>query len=156
MSCHSLTPPGIDSSIWLTRTQDIWCALGRKDREFVYRAFDRILAFAEKIEFIMRDGSSARGGELPGSDIDLCIYYDGENSKAARFRLRACAEPDDSRIDLQFFRLLPLYVRLEVFRGNIVYAKDLAFVYDVATETIRDCESFKHRLYGYTGRRAIQ
>lgn len=122
MSCHSPTPPGIDSSIWLTRTQDLWCALDRKDREFVYRALDRILAFEEKekIEFIMRDGSSARGGELPGRDIDLCISYDGENSKAARFRLRACAEPDDSRIDLQIFRLLPLYARLENFRGNIV------------------------------------
>ena len=109
----------------------------------------------EKVAFIILYGSAAEGRMVEGSDIDLCIYYDGAPDEASRFRFRVLSELFDDRYDVQIFQQLPLYVRMEVLRGKVVYCKDKMFLYDVALETIKDFEMFKHRFYDYIGVRAI-
>jgi len=92
---------------------------------------------------------------MKGTDIDLCCYYNGDTKDASRFRYAALTELGDDRYDIQIFTQLPLYVRVEVLRGAVIYTDDIRFIYDTALETIRDYEAFKHRLYDYTGQEAL-
>lgn len=89
------------------------------------------------------------------SDIDLCIYYDGNRDEAAQFRYAVLCRLPGFRYDIQIFQMLPLYVRVEVLKGTLLYAPDLVFVYDTATWTLREFDDFKHRLYDYTGQETI-
>lgn len=109
----------------------------------------------ERVRFIFLYGSVAEGRETQDSDIDLCIYYEGNDREAGEFRFAALKSLFDDRFDIQLFLDLPLYVRMEVIRGRLIYAPDQRFVYDVAYATIREFEAFKHRLYDYIGKKAI-
>ena len=106
----------------------------------------------EKVRFIILYGSVAEGRSRESSDIDLCIYYDGDREEAARFRFAALSKLADDRYDIQIFSHLPLYLRTEVLRGKVVYCPDERFLYDVAYRTIREFDDFKHRLYDYIGK----
>ncbi|KUK04258.1 MAG: uncharacterized protein PWP01_644 [Methanosarcinales archaeon] len=110
----------------------------------------------EKVAFIILYGSAAEGRMTEGSDIDLCIYYDGAPEEASRFRFKVLSELFDDRYDVHIFQQLPIYVRVEVLRGKVIYCKNKRFLYDVAIETIKDFERFKHRFYDYIGVRAIR
>jgi predicted nucleotidyltransferase len=118
---------------------------------------DRIknIAGFEKVKFIFLFGSAAAERLRTDSDIDLCIFYDGELEEAARFRFKVLSELVEDRYDVHIYQQLPLYVRVEVLKGELIYCVDTAFVYDVAVETIKDFESFKHRFYDYIGEQAI-
>jgi predicted nucleotidyltransferase len=118
---------------------------------------DRIknIAGFEKVKFIFLFGSAAAERLRTDSDIDLCIFYDGELEEAARFRFKVLSELVEDRYDVHIYQQLPLYVRVEVLKGELIYCVDTAFVYDVAVETIKDFESFKHRYYDYIGEQAI-
>jgi predicted nucleotidyltransferase len=118
---------------------------------------DRIknIAGFEKVKFIFLFGSAAAERLRTDSDIDLCIFYDGEHEEAARFRFKVLSELVEDRYDVHIYQQLPLYVRVEVLKGELIYCVDTAFVYDVAVETIKDFESFKHRFYDYIGEQAI-
>nr|WP_321352437.1 nucleotidyltransferase domain-containing protein [uncultured Methanoregula sp.] len=107
----------------------------------------------ERVRFIMLYGSSLTG--RTGSDIDLCIYYDGTPEESSRFRMQALSLPGADLFDIQIFSLLPLYVRMEVLKGEVVFYRDLRFVYETAVLTCRDFEMFRHRLDDYTGEKAI-
>jgi len=109
----------------------------------------------EKVQFIILYGSAAEGGMREGSDIDLCIYYDGTPEEASEFRLSVLSTLFEDTYDVQIFQQLPLYVRKEVLKGKVVYCKDTRFLYAVARETIRDFEEFKDRFYDYIGEKAI-
>ena len=124
---------------------------------FVRHALERLKTVEgfEKVRFIILYGSVAEGRAREGSDIDLCVYYDGDREEAARFRFAALSELADDRYDIQIFSHLPLYVRMEVLRGRVLYSTDERFVYDVAYRTIRDFDDFKHRLYDYIGKEAM-
>lgn len=125
--------------------------------KFVRHALKRLKAIEgfTKVRFIILYGSVAAGRARDDSDIDLCIYYDGDREEVARFRLAALSELADDRYDIQIFSHLPLYVRMEVLRGRVLYSTDERFVYDVAYRTIRDFDDFKHRLYDYIGKEAM-
>ena len=120
----------------------------------VRHALDRMrtLEGFEKVRFVILYGSAAEGRARAGSDIDLCIYYDGDREEAARFRFAALSLLCDDRYDIQIFSHLPLYVRTEVLRGKVLYCPDERFLYDVAYQTIREFDDFKHRLYDYIGK----
>jgi len=109
----------------------------------------------EKVKFIILYGSAAKGQMTEGSDIDLCIYYDGSPDESSRFRFKVLSELFDDIFDVQIFQQLPLYVRVEVLKGKIIYCKDKRFLYEAAIETIKDFEAFKHRFYDYIGEREI-
>ena len=124
---------------------------------FVRRALERMRTIEgfEKVRFIILYGSVAEGRARIGSDLDLAVYYDGDHEEAARFRFSALSELCDDRYDIQIFSHLPLYVRTEVLRGKVIYCPDERFLYDLAYQTIREFDDFKHRLYDYIGKEAM-
>jgi predicted nucleotidyltransferase len=109
----------------------------------------------EKVKFIILFGSAAEGRMMKGSDVDLCMYYDGSSEEASRFRFKVLSELFNERYDVHIFQQLPVYVQIEALKGRVMYCRDTTFLYEVATETINDFESFKHRLDDYIGERAI-
>lgn len=109
----------------------------------------------KKVKFIILYGSAAEDRMKEGSDVDLCIYYDGTSEEASRFRFNVLSELFDDRYDVHIFQQLPLYMRVEILKGKILYEEDTRFIYEVARETIKDFEAFKHRFYDYIGERAI-
>jgi len=109
----------------------------------------------EKVKFIIFYGSAAEGQMTVGSDIDLCIYHDGSPDESSKFRFKVLSELFDETFDVQIFQQLPIYVRVEVLKGKIIYCKDKQFLYETAIETIKDFEAFKHRFYDYIGEREI-
>lgn len=109
----------------------------------------------EKVRFVILYGSVSRGDAREGSDIDLCVFFDGDREEASLFRFRALSELFSDKYDLQIFQQLPLYVRVECLRGRILYCPDERILYDVAVETIREFDAFKHRFYDYIGERAM-
>ncbi len=125
--------------------------------DLAHEAVERIQAIDgfDRVRFIFLYGSVAAGQARNDSDIDLCLWYDGDTTEAERFSFACIKELSDSRFDIQIFSHLPLYIRIEVIRGRLLYAKDMRFVYDVAYRTIRDFDDFKHRFYDYIGKEAI-
>ncbi|CAD7775911.1 Nucleotidyltransferase domain protein [Candidatus Methanoperedenaceae archaeon GB37] len=109
----------------------------------------------EKVKFIILYGSAAEGQMTGGSDIDLCIYHDGSPDESSKFRFKVLSELFDDTFDVQIFQQLPIYVRVEVLKGKIIYCKDKQFLYEAAIETIKDFEAFKHKFYDYIGEREI-
>jgi len=118
------------------------------------RLLSRLPGFG-KVRFIMLHGSSLSAGMRIGSDIDLCVYYDGTPHESSLFRLAALSLPEPDDFDIQIFSDLPLYVRREVLKGEVVFTRDIRFVYDTAVATYREFEMFRHRLDDYTGEMAI-
>lgn len=110
----------------------------------------------ERVQFIILYGSAAEKRMTANSDIDLCMYYDGDREEAGRFRHKILSLLSGTLFDIQIFQQLPLYVRVEALKGIPVYTRDTRFLYDKATETIRDFDDFKHRLYDYTGQVPMQ
>jgi len=109
----------------------------------------------ENVRFIILYGSAAAGQMRKDSDIDLCIYYEGSAEECSRFRFKALSELFDKAYDIQIYQQLPLYVRREVLKGDVVYCRDMRFLYERAIDTIKNFEAFKHRFYDYIGERAI-
>lgn len=126
----------------------------KKAVETALRQMRQVAGF-EKIRFIILYGSAAEGRITPDSDIDLCMYYDGDREEAGRFRHTLLSRLPSLRYDVQVFQLLPLYVRIEILRGIPVFVRDERFLYETATRTIREFEDFKHRLHDYTGQAAL-
>jgi len=115
----------------------------------------KIMEGFEKVKFIILYGSAAEGRMIEGSDIDISIYYDGDPEEESRFRFEVLSELFDDAYDVQMFQQLPLYVRVEILKGKMIYCGDKKFLYEVAVETLKDFEAFKHRFYDYIGERAI-
>jgi len=109
----------------------------------------------EKVKFVVLYGSAAKERMTRDSDIDLCIHYDGDYDESSRFRFKVLSELFDDIFDVQIFQQLPIYVRVEVLKGKVIYCKDKRFLYEAARETIKDFEAFKHRFYDYIGEKAI-
>ena len=110
----------------------------------------------EKVDFIIQYGSSVDGRMRADSDIDLAIYYNSkDNDELSRYRFNVISTLFDDVYDIHIFQQLPLYVRVEVLKGNVVYCKNHDFLYDIARNTVKDFDSFKHRYYDYIGVKAI-
>ncbi len=103
-----------------------------------------------KVEFIILYGSASQGKKIESSDIDICIYYRAKKAEEmSKFRLKLLSKLYSDVYDVQIFQLLPLYVRKEVLKGKLLYARDKKFLNAVALNTVRDFESFKPRFYDY-------
>lgn len=115
----------------------------------------RTLSGFEHVRFIILYGSVAEGRATETSDIDLCIDYDGTREEGGQFRFLVLSELCENLYDIQIFGNLPLYVQKEVLRGRVLYCPDERFLYDIALQTIRNYDDFKHRLDDYLGIRMI-
>lgn len=107
-----------------------------------------------KIKFIVNYGSYANGTFHNGSDIDLCIYYDGNQDEGNKFRLNVLSEINDI-FDVHIFQDLPLYIRFSVLKGKILYYKDKD-IYDIFRKTIGEFEDYKRGYYDYINLEKIQ
>ncbi len=109
----------------------------------------------EKVKFIILFGSRSRGEARKDSDFDLCVYYEGNQREAFKFRALVLGHlPED--YDVQVFQLLPIYVIRECLRGKVIFCRDETFLYDLAYRTIEEWEDFKRYYYDYLGLEAIE
>lgn len=103
-----------------------------------------------KVEFIIFYGSLAKGGGIKNSDMDICVYYRAKRKEdASRLRLKLLTKLCSDLYDIQIFQLLPLYVRVEVLKGKVLYVRNKRFLNEKALETIRDFELFKPYYHDY-------
>lgn len=116
---------------------------------------EKIKSFPDfnKVKFIILYGSQANGMAAKTSDYDFAVYYEGD--KKERFNLRIKLSSNEL-FDVHIFQDLPLYIKKEVLKGKVVYAKNLGFVYDVAYETIKSFEDFKKYYYDYLEMRGVK
>lgn len=103
----------------------------------------------KRIKFIILFGSVAEGRETPLSDIDIAVYYEGNEDERFRFRITASGNLPD-KVDLQIFQDLPLTVQKEVIAGKILFYQDYQFLFDQALKIVREYEFFeRHRKQYY-------
>ncbi|MBS3075250.1 nucleotidyltransferase domain-containing protein [Candidatus Pacearchaeota archaeon] len=101
-----------------------------------------------RVKFVILFGSYSQGKENKLSDIDFAVYYEGNKKERYEFRKKILIKLPDI-FDVQIFQDLPLYVRISVLKGKLIYMKDTKFVYDIAYKTIKDFEMFKKYYYDY-------
>ena len=53
------------------------------------------------------------------------------------------------KFDVQIFQDLPLYIRKEVLKGEVLYQKDVDFLYETAIDTVKEYGLFKRYLDAY-------
>lgn len=115
---------------------------------------DKIKDFDE-VQFIILYGSVSEERDADNSDVDLCIGYDGNEEEAARFRYDILSELFADHYDVQIFQLLPIYVKKEVLKGEVLYCKDKRELYDIAYQSVSEFDDFKRRYYDYIGKEAL-
>lgn len=123
-------------------------------RELILERLEVLDGFSH-VRFILLFGSVAEGRAGEGSDIDICISYDGPRDDASRFRIAALTALSDANADIRIFEQMPLIMRIQALKGEALYAPDPDLLYAVAYTTIRDYEAFRHRLQDYIGEKAI-
>ena len=79
----------------------------------ITRKFEEI----KRVKFMILFGSAAEGKLAEESDIDICIYFDGNKKEGEKFRLKLISELPDY-FDVKIFNSLALYVRKEVLRES--------------------------------------
>lgn len=107
-------------------------------KQKIFEAVESAGIDREKVVFIYLFGSYVEDPETAG-DIDVAVSLDVENTEKAEYRLKGRVS---NEIDLSVFENLPLQVKKEVFKGELLYARDKS-VYDTAYQTLKDYEQFK-------------
>ncbi len=96
----------------------------------------------ESLIFAYVFGSRAEGNPGKGSDLDLCCHYElGQRKLRDQDIALASATPDI--VDTSVFSLLPMQIRVEVFKGRLIYVSDKAKAYDMAERTLREYRFFR-------------
>lgn len=108
----------------------------------------------KKVEFIFLFGSVSEKKDNKLSDIDFAVFHSGTKKERFKFRIKLLAKLSD-KYDVQIFQDLPLYVRINVLKGKLIYSKDEQFAYDKIYETIKLFEDYKKYYYDYLERRPI-
>ena len=78
------------------------------------------------------------------SDIDVCIVlYPGKykNLYLSEKRLELMVALED--FDIQIFQQLPMYIRIRVLKGKVIFCRDEKVLYEVAIQTIREFEDYE-------------
>lgn len=73
------------------------------------------------------------------SDIDVCIVlYPGkyENLYLSEKKLDLMVALKD--FDIQIFQQLPMYIRIRVLKGIVIFCRDEKVLYEVAIQTIKE------------------
>ncbi len=94
-------------------------------------------------------GSFAREEKKP-SDVDVCLVLARKQKPIEMSKIRLKYLSGFPSLDIQIFQQLPLYVRTRVFgEGRVVFCKNIDLLYDVAANTAREFEDYKHIYEGY-------
>lgn len=101
----------------------------------------RAIEYFSNTEFVILYGSSLNQYHLEDSDIDICLFIDAEKKVLSEIRLELLKKFND-KFDIQMFQLLPLYVQIEVLKGEILYVKKEETLYEIANGTIDEYEEF--------------
>ncbi len=97
-----------------------------------------------KVEFIVLYGSVARSEQRKESDIDLCVYYEGDRNERFQFRMKVLSELPD-KYDVQTLQDLPLFVQADVLGGKLLFYRDLNKVYSVVRKVQKELDDFLPR-----------
>lgn len=109
----------------------------------------KIYEFDERVEFIVLYGSIVEGRRSGLSDIDIAVYFRGDEKERFDFRVRTLGRIGDI-FDVQVFQDLPLYLKIEIVRkGKILYYRDFNTVFSVYLQTIKEFEDFEKHLNTY-------
>ena len=101
-----------------------------------------------RVKFVFLYGSYAEKKQNKFSDIDFAVYYDGESKERFNFRLSLLGKVPDN-FDIQVFQDLPLFVRMGILKGKLIYCINEELVYEIANDTIKRFEDFKGYYYDY-------
>jgi predicted nucleotidyltransferase len=102
-----------------------------------------------KILFVALYGSYAKKSQNKMSDIDLAVYYKGNEKERFRFRINLAGELGD-KYDVRIFQDLPLYMRNEVIKsGKILYKRDMQKLREIYIKTIREYSGFEKYIERY-------
>ncbi len=102
----------------------------------------------KKIKFIILYGSQSTNNQTPLSDTDIAVYYDAGKEQRFKFRMKILGRVDD-QYDIQIFQDLPLYIKKDVIKGNILYTSDKRLIHEISRKTYREFDDFKKRFYDY-------
>ena len=105
-----------------------------------------------RVKFVFLYGSYAEKKQNKFSDIDFAVYYDGESKERFNFRLSLLGKVPDN-FDIQVFQDLPLFVRMGILKGKLIYCINEELVYEIANDTIKRFEDFKGYYYDYINTR---
>lgn len=92
----------------------------------------------DKVNFIYLFGSYVDDPDN-AEDIDVAVSLELDNSSEAEYKLKGRVP---ERFDVSVFENLPLQVKNEVFKGELVYTRDKK-VYDTAFKVFREYETFE-------------
>ena len=106
------------------------------------------------VRFLILYGSMADETADACSDIDIALSCDLPGVEAERFRMFLMGRVPDT-FDIHIFEHLPLYIRIEVLKGDVLFVKDEDELYDTAYRTIREYELFKPHYLDYIGEKAL-
>lgn len=105
-----------------------------------------------KVRFVFLYGSYSNGKKNKFSDIDIAIYYEGNESGRFKFRKKILGKISND-FDIHIFQDLPLFIRMNVLKGKLIYFDDEGFVYEEAYKTIKRFENIKEYYEDYIKRR---
>jgi len=111
------------------------------------RAVRKILDVGgERVLFILLYGSVARGENRRDGDVDLAVYYEGDQKERFEFRKRILGELPD-KYDVHTIQDMPLYVAYNALKeGRVIYARDRGRAMRELLRLSREAEDFMHRL----------
>ena len=116
------------------------------------KALDKLVSKAKKDKDILAVivfGSYARGEKHRDIDVCLVLSKELENGVMSRKRLAYVSE---SGTGVYIFQQLPVYIKVRVqSKGKILFCRDLDALYDMASQTVREFEEFKHVYEMYYG-----
>ncbi len=104
-----------------------------------------------RVQFIILFGSSARGEATDLSDVDLALGHEGDDRERFNFRIRVMGELSDD-FDVHIFQDLPLYLKKEVLKGEVLFFRDFGELHEIALEAIRDYDMFEPNFLDYIER----
>lgn len=94
---------------------------------------------------VMLFGSEARNDATASSDVDLCLVLDEGLKSGLDQSEKRLAYLASFSFDIQIFQQLPLFLRERVLKeGKILFCRDETRLYEIAFETARHFEDFRH------------
>lgn len=79
------------------------------------------------------------------SDIDVCLVLKRRVEPLETSKIKLKYLTNFPSLDIQIFHQLPLYIRIKVLKeGKVIFCKDEDLLYDVAFDTVREFEDYKH------------